>query len=199
MLTAIGDVMRRCYDKGWITTRDGNVSVRRGGSKNIHITPSGVRKNKIEVENIIRMSIEGGELIIPEGQKPSGELHMHWLLQRGATTTRAVLHVHPTHVIAAMHAGWDLQELCKPFAEIYRYTKVAPNVPSIPAVTEKLGLATYLALCPTDNLEFDIVGQVGHGVCAVAEDPWVAYEHIERLDHICEIVLKSGVKPPTSV
>jgi hypothetical protein len=27
----------------------------------------------------------------------------------------------------------------------------------------------------------------------VAIDPWAAYEHIERLDHICEIVLQSGV------
>jgi len=34
---------------------------------------------------------------------------------------------------------------------------------------------------------------VNHGVCAVAIDSWAAYEHIERLDHICEIVLKSGV------
>ena len=42
-------------------------------------------------------------------------------------------------------------------------------------------------------LSFDIVGQANHGVCAVATDPWAAYEHIERLDHICEIVLKSGV------
>lgn len=195
MITAIGDVMRRCYDKGWITTRDGNASVRRGGSKCIYITPSGVRKNKIEVEDIIKMKIAGGELQIPEGEKPSGELHMHWLLQRNATSTRAVLHVHPTHVIAAMHAGWDLQKLCEPFAEIYRYTRVGPNVPVIPAVTEKLGLATYLAMCPTDTLEFDIVGQVGHGVCAVGPNPWAAYEHIERLDHICEIVLKSGIKP----
>lgn len=195
MITSIGDVMRRCYDKGWITTRDGNASVRRGGSKCIYITPSGVRKNKIEVEDIIKMKIAGGELQILEGEKPSGELHMHWLLQRNAVKTRAVLHVHPTHVIAAMHAGWDLQKLCEPFAEIYRYTKVAPNVPAIPAVTEKLGLATYLAMCPTDSLEFDIVGQVGHGVCAVGPNPWAAYEHIERLDHICEIVLKSGIKP----
>lgn len=195
MITAIGDVMRRCYEKGWITTRDGNASVRRGGSKCIYITPSGVKKNKIEVEDIIKMQIAGGELQVPEGEKPSGELHMHWLLQRGATSTRAVLHVHPTHVIAAMHAGWDLQKLCEPFAEIYRYTKVGPNVPAIPAVTEKLGLATYLAMCPTDNLQFDIVGQVGHGVCAVGPNPWAAYEHIERLDHICEIVLKSGIKP----
>jgi len=27
----------------------------------------------------------------------------------------------------------------------------------------------------------------------VDTDPWAAYEHIERLDHICEIVLKSGI------
>lgn len=199
MITAIGDVMRRCYDKGWITTRDGNVSLRKGGSTYIYVTPSGVRKNKIEVESMIKMKIAGNELIIPENTKPSGELHMHWLLQRSAVGTRAVLHVHPTHVIAAMHAGWDLQKLCEPFAEIYRYTRVGPNVPAIPAVTEKLGLATYLAMCPTDTLEFDIVGQVGHGVCAVSNDPWSAYEHCERLDHICEIVLKSGVSPKTSL
>lgn len=196
MITAIGDVMSKCYEKGWICTRDGNASVRRDGSKHIHITPSGARKNVIRVEDIIKMTIRGNELEIPNGAKPSGELHMHWLLQRNATSTRVVLHVHPTHVIAALHAGWDLQELCKPFAEIYRYTRVGPNVPAIPAVTEKLGQATYLALCPTDSLEFDIVGQVGHGVCAVAGDPWSAFEHVERLNHICEIVLASGVKPP---
>lgn len=27
MLTAMGDVMREAYRRGWITTRDGNVSV----------------------------------------------------------------------------------------------------------------------------------------------------------------------------
>lgn len=195
MITSIGDVMRRCYDKGWITTRDGNASLRRKGSDCLYITPSGVRKNKIEVESIIKMKVVSRELQVPNGTKPSGEVHMHWLLQRHGFETRAVLHVHPTHVIAAMHAGYDLQELCKPFAEIYRYTRVGPNVPVIPAVTEALGNATYLALCPTDGLEYDIVGQVGHGICAVGKNPWEAYEHVERLDHICEIVLKSGVKP----
>lgn len=198
MIKELCDVMERCYDRGWITTRDGNASFRRKGSKFIHITPSGVRKNVMRVEDIVKMETKGGELIVPSGSKPSGELHMHWLLQRNAPTTRSVIHVHPTHVIAAMHAGWDLQKLCQPFAEIYRYTRVGPNVPAIPAVTEQLGLATYLAMCPTDNLDFDIVGQVGHGICAVARDPWSAYEHIERLDHICEIVLKSGVKPDGS-
>jgi hypothetical protein len=31
------------------------------------------------------------------------------------------------------------------------------------------------------------------GVCAVAMDPWAAYEYSERLDHICDFVLKNGV------
>ena len=205
MITAIGDVMRRCYEKGWITTRDGNASLRRKGSNIIYITPSGVRKNKIEVESMIKMKVYNGELIIPEGMKPSGELHMHYDLQHFAKNTRAVLHVHPTHVVAAMYAGWDLQELASQFPEISRYTKVAKNVMVLPATSEELGNATYFALCeghpniflssPEDCVVYDIVGQDRHGVCAVAKDPWSAYEHVERLNHICEIVLASGVRP----
>ena len=44
MITAMGDVMRRAYDKGWITTRDGNVSVKRSDTDIFYITPSGWRK-----------------------------------------------------------------------------------------------------------------------------------------------------------
>jgi len=190
MITAIGDVMRRCYDLGWITTRDGNASLRRSGSPFIYITPSGIRKNKIEVESMIKMKIVEGELTIPGGIKPSGELHMHWNIQKVAKKTTAVLHVHPTHVIAAMYAGWDLQKLAAQFPEISRYTKVGPNVPVLPVTSEILGDATW------EHIQgYDIVGQDRHGICAIASDPWSAFEHVERLDHICEIVLASGVKP----
>jgi hypothetical protein len=44
--------------------------------------------------------------------------------------------------------------------------------------------------------KFDIVGQKNHGVCAVGKNPWEAFEHIERVEHICQIVLASGVQPP---
>lgn len=194
MITAIGDVMRRCYDKGWITTRDGNASLRRKGSNIIYITPSGVRKNKIEVESMIRMKIVDSKLLIPNGTVPSGELRMHWNILQHATQTVSVLHVHPTHVVAAMYAGWDLQQLAAQFPELGRYTKVGPTVPILPVTSDILGDTTW------ENIQgYDILGQDRHGVCAIAGDPWSAYEHVERLDHICEIVLKSGVKPPTSV
>lgn len=199
MKTSIGDVMRRCYEKGWITTRDGNISYRWGGDKEVLITPAGVRKNKIEVEHIIKIKInDNGNLLIPDGVKPSGELHMHWLLLKDAVNTRSVVHVHPTHVVAAMYAGWSLDKLAKEFPEIHRYTRVGSNVGNLPATSVELGDETYIHLVGQGTCakpEFDIVGQNNHGVCAIAQCPWDAYEHIERLDHICEIALKSGVKP----
>ena len=196
MLTSIGDVMRQCYAKGWITTRDGNASLRRRNSVCMYITPSGARKNKVEVESIIKTKLLNGEIVIPEGQKPSGELYMHYFLQRGHSETRAVLHVHPTHVVAAIYAGFELDKIAAEFPEISRYTRVAPNIPVLPATSMALANATAQALLvpsfsAKDNadLQYDIVGQANHGVCAVGKNVWEAYEHVERLNHICEIVL----------
>jgi L-fuculose-phosphate aldolase len=104
-----------------------------------------------------------------------------------------------------MFAGWELSKIAEMFPEVYRYTRVAPNVPPLPAISHDLANATFIALagsyfsstnpCDWGELSFDIVGQDRHGVCAVGGTPWEAYEHVERLDHVCEMVLKSGVKP----
>ena len=196
MLTAIGDIMRECHERGWITTRDGNISLRRTNSKMLYITPSGWRKTIIHPEHIVKCKLTDDGVVVPSGQNASGELHMHWLIQKSAPKTRAVVHVHATHIVAAMYAGWDLQEVAKQFPEVNRYTRVGPNVPCLPATSLELGDVTgaHLGVAGDGSLQYDIVGQANHGVCAVAGDPWSAFEHVERLEHICEIVLKSGVK-----
>ena len=198
MITAIGDVLRRCYERGWITTRDGNCSLRRAKSIYLYVTPSGWRKTIIHPEHMVKIKFVDGALQVPQGTMPSGELHMHYLLLKDMTRTRAVVHVHATHVVAAMYRGFDLQKICKDFPEIYRYTRIGPTVPPLPAISKELGEATAQALGVTSANpagDYDIVGQANHGICAMASDPWTAYEHVERLDHICEIVLKSGVSP----
>ena len=97
MLTAIGDVMRRCYDKGWITTRDGNISLCKRGGRYLYITPTGMRKTIIHPEWIVKIGIlqdpDSGDrrLVTDERQKPSGELQMHWNLQQSTPRTRAVV------------------------------------------------------------------------------------------------------------
>ena len=54
MITAIGDVLRRCYERGWITTRDGNCSLKRARSVYMFITPSGWRKTIIHPEHMVK-------------------------------------------------------------------------------------------------------------------------------------------------
>jgi L-fuculose-phosphate aldolase len=53
--------------------------------------------------------------------------------------------------------------------------------------------AECLGVSEDGTLEFDIVGQANHGVCAGTMDPRVGYEHIERRDQVCKIVLKGAV------
>lgn len=122
---------------------------------------------------------------------------MHWLLQKNCKRTRSVVHLHPTYTIAAMLRGFNLQQLSNHFPELSRYTRVGSTVPILPVTSPELAKATAKAFVIGDRgkLNYDIVGQRGHGVCAVAQDPWTAFEHIERLEHICQITLASGVEP----
>ena len=150
---------------------------------------------------MIKCKITPAGYELPQGSNPSGELDMHMKLQRHARWTRAVVHLHPTNIIAAMYAGWDLQHIASEFPEVSRYTKVGPSVPVLPVTSQVLAEATYEAMTQwestgTNIVKYDIVGQAAHGVCSVGANPWDAYEHIERLEHICEIVLRSGRKPP---
>lgn len=201
MLTAIGDVMRECYKRGWITTRDGNCSLRRSlegrVSEHMYITPKGVRKNIIHPEHIIKVAgINLSKSHLPNNV--STEFYMHYNLLRDAESTRAVLHVHPTHVVAAIHAGFNLQEVARNFPEISKYTRVGSSVSFHEAGSHALAIETDLHFRDgnkKNKILYDIVGQANHGACAVGPNPWAAFEHIERLNHICEILLTSGVRP----
>ena len=190
MITAIGDVMREAYSRRWITTRDGNCSMRQRGRDILYITPTGTRKTTIIPETVVRLPIFESKLVLGD-KKPSGELEMHWLLQQ-EDRTRCVLHLHPTHIVAAMMAGFDLHDVAKEFPEAYRYTRVGHNVPKLPAVSTELASSTYFQMTdPLGAMTCDVIGQANHGATAVGKHPWDAFEHIERLEHICEIFLKS--------
>jgi ribulose-5-phosphate 4-epimerase/fuculose-1-phosphate aldolase len=204
MLETICDIMVDAYNRNWITSRDGNVSIRHHDRDHFYITPSGVRKQTLQPDQFKKISIHG--LLwqedyyseISANLKPSGEIPLHFGLQRcmgqHSNDVRVVVHVHPTYCIAAMHAGIDLSTISDQFPELNRYTKVAPNVGDVPPISQELADNCFekLQLDDYGNIAYDIVGIKGHGVVAIDTSPWRAYEHIERLEHICKIVLASG-------
>ncbi len=196
MLETVCDIFKEAYRRGWITARDGNASVRYEEQNYFNITPSGVRKQFMQPEMFIRVGtndINNHSHISDQGRglKPSGELPMHFGLQKKITTpVRVVLHMHPTYTVAAMYKGINLQNLLNEFPELSRYTTIAPSVPMIEPITQELADATIKNLEVSDgHVKYDIVGYDRHGVVAVDTSPWRAFEHIERLDHICKIIL----------
>jgi len=205
MLETICEVLVDAYQRNWITSRDGNVSIRHHDRDHFYITPSGVRKQTLQPDQFKKIRIVGSMLWeeqpytdISANLKPSGELPLHLGLQRKMgqhiDDVRVVVHVHPTYCIAAMHAGIDLSTISSAFPELNRYTKVAPNVGDVPPISQELADRCHenLQLDNKGNIAYDIVGIKGHGVVAIDTSPWRAYEHIERLEHICKIVLASG-------
>jgi len=132
---------------------------------------------------------------ISSALKPSGELPLHFELQKKIDTeVRVVLHMHPTYTVAAMYAGIRLEQLVKEFPELGRYSRVGPNVPDVPPISQELADATIPALnvFKDGGVDNNLVGINKHGVVAVDTSPWRAFEHIERTEHICKTVLASG-------
>jgi ribulose-5-phosphate 4-epimerase/fuculose-1-phosphate aldolase len=210
MLETICEVLVDAYKRNWITSRDGNVSIRHHDRDHFYITPSGVRKQTMQPDQFKKIGIVYQPVAdkwnwtelpysdISANLKPSGEIPLHFGLQRAmgqhADDVRVVVHVHPTYCIAAMHAGIDLSTISSAFPELNRYTKVAPNVGDVAPISQELANQCFekLQLDDYGNIAYDIVGIKGHGVVAIDTSPWRAYEHIERLEHICKIVLASG-------
>ena len=190
------------YKRNWITSRDGNVSIRHHGRNHFYITPSGVRKQTLQPDQFKKISTNGLEwkeepyTDISTNLRPSGELPMHLGLQTKIDTeVRVIMHFHPTYTTAAMYAGIDLPNLLNEFPELSRYTTVGPTVPMLPPVTQDLADACINNIgfnADTGEIKYNIIGMDRHGVVAVDTSPWRAYEHIERLEHICKIVLASG-------
>ena len=205
MLETCCDILVDAYKRNWITSRDGNISIRHHDRDHFYITPSGVRKQTLQPDQFKKIKIvsslmwrEDSYTDISANLKPSGEIPLHFGLQKNmgqhSTDVRVVVHVHPTYCIAAMHAGIDLSTISNAFPELNRYTKVAPNVGDVAPISQDLADQCHyrLELDDRGNIAYDIVGIKGHGVVAIDTTPWRAYEHIERLEHICKIVLASG-------
>ena len=219
MLETICDTLVEAYRRNWITSRDGNVSIRHHDRDHFYITPSGVRKQTMQPDQFKKIRILNAPHVptpmlikpvmisdweeefytdISANLKPSGEIPLHFGLQRAmgqhSSDVRVVVHLHPTYCVAAMHRGIELSSLADSFPELSRYTSIAPNVGDVAPISQELADRCHenLKLDKDGHISYDIIGIKGHGVVAIDTSPWRAFEHIERLEHICQIVLASG-------
>ena len=80
------------YQRGYVVSNDGNVSVRVEENK-ILITPSGVGKGRMTPDMLVLCDLEGN--VLAGEHYPSSESKMHLMVYRERTDVMSVVHAHP--------------------------------------------------------------------------------------------------------
>ncbi|HJV48234.1 MAG TPA: class II aldolase/adducin family protein [Geothrix sp.] len=184
------DACRRLHAGGLLAASDGNLSVRLPNGL-IAMTPSGVPKAKVKLEDLAHLDLDG---TIVSG-RPSSERAMHLAIYRAVPEAKAIVHAHPPTAIAWSLARPDLEEL--PSEGLPEVILAAGRIPIVPMAlpgTEAMG-ANLLPFLPAHRLMI----LARHGGLCWGEHMNEAAGGMERLEQVADILWKAealgGAKP----
>ncbi len=190
LLTELLDGCRRLHAGGLLAASDGNLSVRLPNGL-IAMTPSGVPKAKVRMEDLAHLTLDG-EVV---AGRPSSERAMHLAIYRAVPEAKAVVHAHPPTAIAWSLARPDLAEL--PSEGLPEVILAAGRIPIVPMAipgTEAMG-SGLLPFLPAHRLLI----LARHGGLCWGEHLDEAVGGLERLEQVAAILWKAealgGAKP----
>ena len=200
--TELKQIAQFLCQKGWAERNAGNFSYRTDESIIISDTGSKFRdiaQNPTEFYSDIKTDFSNIYLLLSSDHNtthmPSSELASHYLLHKylkeHRPQNRAIIHTHPTYLIAFSHKFYDFSDseitmmLSETIPEVNMYI---PNglgcVESMPAGSEQLAEATY------KKIQYhDVILWKKHGCLATAETFWDAIDLIDIMDKAAYISL----------
>lgn len=184
------DGCRRLHAGGLLAASDGNLSVRLPDGR-IAMTPSGVPKAKVKIEDLAFLAPDGAIL----SGRPSSERSMHLAIYRAVPEAAAVVHAHPPTAIAWSLARPGLEEL--PSEGLPEVILAAGRIPIVPMAlpgTEAMG-THLLPFLPAHRLMI----LARHGGLCWGEHLDEAVGGLERLEQVADILWRAealgGAKP----
>ena len=166
------------YERSYVVSSDGNVSVRLDDGR-IVATPTMTCKGRMTEESCAVTDIAGKPL---NDKRASSELAMHLLIYREREDVKAVCHAHPPHGTAFAVAGLAIDQPilseviltlgCVPLAEY--------GTPSTDELTE--------AMRPLVK-HHNALLMANHGAVAYGADLWQAFDRLETLEHTAKIAI----------
>ncbi|MCI0513659.1 class II aldolase/adducin family protein [candidate division KSB1 bacterium] len=173
----IVEVGRRVYQRGYVASNDGNISVRLD-EKRILITPTGVSKGFMSVEDIILVDLAGK--VLAGNKKPSSEVFMHLAVYQARPDVNSVCHAHPIHATGFAVAGIPLDKCILP--------EVIISLGSIPVVEYGTpGTDEFFKPVLKYLKDHDAFLLANHGALTIGKDVFNAYYKMETLEHFAHI------------
>ncbi len=173
LVSALVEVCRRLYAKGFVAATDGNVSARtvRG---TILTTRTAVNKGDVTAADLVEVTGEG--TVVAGTARPSTELGMHLAIYRARPDANAVVHAHPPYATGFAAARRPLSACV--FPEVILGLGDVPlasyATPSTPEVAD--------AIAPHIR-SHDAILLANHGVVTCGVDLWDAYYTMEKAEH----------------
>jgi L-fuculose-phosphate aldolase len=182
MRERIVEICRRLHGRNLLAAADGNVSVRLSDNE-ILFTPTGVNKAYMRPEEIAVVTLDNK---IVSGN-PSGERLMHLAVYRKCPKAKAVVHAHPPTAIAFTVARPEMKEL--PAEALSELILAVGKVPV--ALYARPGTSAMGEVLEPFLPASRVILLARHGALSWGEDLEEAYNGMERLEHISQI-LKSA-------
>lgn len=178
----IVNIGRLLYERSYVVSSDGNVSVRLDDGR-IVATPTMVCKGRMTEESLAVTDAAGKPLT---DKRPSSELQMHLLIYAERPDVRAVCHAHPPHGTAFAVAGLAIDQpiLSEVILTLGCVPLAAYGTPSTEEVTE--------AMRPLVK-HHNALLMANHGAVAYGSDLWQAFDRLETLEHTARIAILARI------
>ncbi|MDQ3439093.1 MAG: class II aldolase/adducin family protein [Planctomycetota bacterium] len=173
------EVGRRLWERGYVASNDGNISVR-VDERRLMTTPKSVSKGFMTPDMMVVTDFEGRKLA--GGRDPSSELKMHLQVYRDRPDARAVVHAHPPTATGFAVAGIPLDRAV--LAEVVTTLGSIPIAEYATPSTDELPIACSKYLKAHDGLLL-----ANHGALAIGPDLFTAYHRMETIEHFARISL----------
>lgn len=172
------DIGKRMYEKEWVASNDGNISVKIAEDR-VLVTPTRKSKGFLKPEMLTIIDLE--ENIIEGTYKPSSESLMHLTIYKSRPDVNAVVHAHPPISTAFAVAGIPLDRCILPEAilELGKVPIAPYGTPGTPELSASLnGIID----------DHDCFLLKNHGAVAVGEDLMTAYYKMDSLEMLAKVV-----------
>jgi L-fuculose-phosphate aldolase len=176
-IVRVGQLM---YERSYVVSSDGNVSVRLDDGR-ILATPTMTCKGRMTEDSLAVTDMDGKPLT---DKRASSELAMHLLIYRERADVKAVCHAHPPHGTAFAVAGLAIDQPI--LSEVILTLGCVPLADYGTPSTEELTLAMRPLVKHHNALLM-----ANHGAVAYGADLWQAFDRLETLEHTARIAILS--------
>src|SRR6267142_2086589 len=168
------------YERSYVVSSDGNVSVRLDDGR-IVATPTMTCKGRMTEDSLAITDLEGKPL---SDRRASSELAMHLLIYRERPDAKAVRHAHPPHGTAFAVAGLAIDQPI--LSEVILTLGCVPLAGYGTPSTDELSDAMRPLIKHHNALLM-----ANHGAVAYGSDLWQAFDRLETLEHTAKIAILS--------